>query len=623
MPAHRFAHYLILGAVCGLLTLPNLGAHSLWDMDEGVNAECTREMLEAGTWVVPTFNWELRTAKPVMTYWIQRFSYLAFGVSEWSARLPSVLLGLGSVLLTYELGRRMFGAATGLLAGVALASAVQFCVLSHAATPDAPLIFFTVLTFTLFWFGHENGSQRWIVPTAFASGLAVLSKGPIGLILPGLAVVAYFAWNYDPISPPRVPGWLRWITRPLTRLGSWTAARSAPLRFLGRQVRGLVLAVRNRETRRLFDPRLTWGWLTFGLVALPWYVLVTSETKGEYIEEFFGNHNVNRFLAPMENHKGPVVYYVGALVVLFAPWSCFIGGALWYAVKGARNASPPSPPVATGGLAPSQRADRFLLCWFFAYLVFFSIAQTKLPNYIAPLYPALAILTARFLVRWGESAINPARWVMPTAIAGVALTGILLAAGLVLASGVLPLSLKGMRTFPGLEAWAWVGLIPLAGAAVMAWALRAGQRPVAVAAVAVASVGMVGVIAAGPPLVVDRYKAAKELVLTSGARQTDRDIRLAALLYFQDSQSIVFYAGRKVEIVHSAEQANQFLAMPRPAYLFVPEPIWAEHFVGKPATPPHRVVAKKYDFYRNADILVVTNEPVEGFTSRPSRESGP
>lgn len=574
MPTHRFAHYLILVTVCGLLTLPNLGAHSLWDMDEGVNAECTREMLEAGTWVVPTFNWELRTAKPVMTYWLQRFSYLAFGVSEWSARLPSAFLGLGSVLLTYELGRRMYGAATGLLAGVALASAVQFCVLSHAATPDAPLIFFTVLTFALFWFGHENGSRRWIVPTAFASGLAVLSKGPVGVALPGLVVATYFT--------------------------------------------------RNREWRRLLDPRLIWGWLTFGLVALPWYVLVTSETRGDYIKEFFGNHNVNRFLAPMENHKGPVVYYVGALVVLFAPWSCFIGGAIWYAVQGARTSNPPSPPAAAGGLAPPQRADRFLLCWFLTFFVFFSVAQTKLPNYIAPLYPALAILTARFLVRWGEGAVTPARWVMPVAIAGVALTGILLAAGLVLASGALPLSLKGMRTFPGLEAWAWVGLIPLAGAAVMAWALRAGRRPVAVAALAVAATAMVGVIAAGPPLVVDRYKAAKELVLTSGACQPDRDIRLAALQYFQDSQSIVFYAGRKVEIVHSVEQANQFLAMPRPAYLFVPEPIWREHFAAKPATPPHRVVATRYDFYRNANVLVVTNEPWPlEVTPRPSPESGP
>jgi hypothetical protein len=204
--------------------------------------------------------------------------------------------------------------------------------------------------------------------------------------------------------------------------------------------------------------------------------------------------------------------------------------------------------------------------------------------------------------------------VWPAAVAGVALTRLLLGAGFVLASGALPVSVKGMRTVPGLEAWAWVGLIPLAGAAVMAWAVRTGRRPTAVAALAAASVALVGVIAAGPPLVVDRYKATKELVRISGAHQPDRDIRLAALQYFQDSQSLVFYAGRRVEVLHSAEQANLFLATPRPAYLFVPEPLWAEHFAGKPATPPHRVVARKYDFYRNADILVVTNEPPDEIT---------
>src|SRR4051812_26191041 len=109
----RPLHWLLLLAVGGLLTFPNLGATSLWDMDEGVNAECGREMLEAGTLIVPTFNWELRTAKPVLTYWLQRPAYVWFGVSEWSARLPSALCGLGTVLVTYELGRRMFGATTG------------------------------------------------------------------------------------------------------------------------------------------------------------------------------------------------------------------------------------------------------------------------------------------------------------------------------------------------------------------------------------------------------------------------------------------------------------------------------------------------------------------------------
>ncbi len=555
MRSNRFVHYLVLTAVCALLTLPNLGAHSLWDMDEGVNAECTREMLEDGSWVVPTFNWELRTAKPVLTYWVQRASYLAFGVSEWSARLPSALLGLGTVLLTYELGRRMFGPATGLLAGVALASAVQFCILSHAATPDAPLILFSTLTLYAFWVGHEDGSRRWFVPAGVASGLAVLSKGPVGVALPGLVVLLYLVWC--------------------------------------------------REWRRLLDWRLVWGVLAFLAVAAPWVVLVTSETRGEWAEKFFKNENVNRFLAPQENHRGPVFYYLAALVVLFAPWSCFLGATLWYAVKGARN---PSPGTAVPGLVPEQRANRFLLCWAGAYLVFFSAAQTKLPNYIGPLYPAAALLTARFLVLWREGAVRPARWVMPAGVAGVALTGLLVGAGLVAASGAVSLPVKGMRVFPGLEAWAWVGLIPLAAAAVMAWYLKAGNRGGVVAAAAVAAVGLVGVVAAGPVMVVDRYKAAKELVQTSGAHQPDHDIRLASLQYFQDSQSLVFYAERRVDVLYTAEQADAFLAMPLPAYLFVPAPVWEEHFAGKPTTPPCRIAARKYDFYRNAEILVVTNE---------------
>ena len=85
----RVADYALLLAIAAALTLPNLGGPSLWDIDEGVNAEAAREMREAGTWVIPTFNFELRTAKPVMLYWLQRASYAAFGVSEWSQlRIP-------------------------------------------------------------------------------------------------------------------------------------------------------------------------------------------------------------------------------------------------------------------------------------------------------------------------------------------------------------------------------------------------------------------------------------------------------------------------------------------------------------------------------------------------------
>jgi 4-amino-4-deoxy-L-arabinose transferase-like glycosyltransferase len=551
MRSHRFAHYALLLAVTAGLTLPNLGATSLWDVDEGVNAGCTKEMLEAGTWVVPTFNGELRTAKPVLLYWVQRASFLAFGVGEWSARLPAVLLAMGTVLLAYELGRRMFGAATGLLGGLVLASAIEFCKLAHAATPDAPLIFFTVLTFFLFWVGHEDGGRWWFGPAAVASGLATLTKGPVGLALPGLVVLLYFAWN--------------------------------------------------RELRRLLDWRLIGGILLWVLVAVPWYGLVISETRGAYLA-FFTNENANRFLNPMEGHRGPVVYYLGALVAFFAPWCAFLGGTVWYAVKGARGQS---PPTAVGGLSTEQRANRFLLCWTGAYLVFFSAAATKLPNYIAPLYPAVALLTARFLVRWRDGALQPSRWVMPAAAGGVAVAGVVVAVGLLVAGGVIPVPAKGLRVLPAVAPWAGLGLVLVAGAAAMGWCLRTGNRAGCVTATTVAAVVFVGLMAAFPAVAVDRYKAPKELVAAAGVHQPGREVRLASLDYTQPS--VTFYAGRRVERLFAAAAASEFLAMPLPAYLFVPEPVWAAQLAGKVPTP-HRVAARRYDLLRNCDILVVTNE---------------
>ena len=396
----RLAHYALLALVMALVALPNLGAASLWDVDEGVNAECTREMMESGTWVVPTFNGELRTAKPAMLYWIQRISFNLFGVTEWAARFPAVLLGLGTVLLTYELARRMFDAATGVLAGVVLATAVEFCKLSHAATPDAPLIFFITLTLYLFWAGHEHGGRRWFYTAAVASGLATLTKGPVGLAMPGLIVFVYFLWN--------------------------------------------------RELSRFLDRRLIHGILLWVLVAVPWYGLVIAETRGAYLA-FFRNENAGRFLNAMEGHRGPVVYYLGALFAFFAPWCVFLGGAVWFAVRGA---VPRTPLVAGGRPMTDVRAYRFLLCWTGAYLIFFSLAATKLPNYIAPLYPAIAILTARFLVRWRTADLTLPRWVMSAATAGVAVVGGVVVVGLLIGSGTIALNLKGQRIVPGLAKYA-------------------------------------------------------------------------------------------------------------------------------------------------------------------------
>jgi 4-amino-4-deoxy-L-arabinose transferase-like glycosyltransferase len=501
-------------------------------------------MRDSGTWVIPTFNFQLRTAKPVMLYWLQRASYEVFGISEWSARLPSAVAGLLAMLLTYELGRRMFGRATGLLAGVVLASAVQFGILAHAATPDATLLVFTTLAFLAFWAGHAGGSRRWWVPTAVGCGLAVLTKGPIGLALPGIVIVAYFAWT--------------------------------------------------RELGRLLDRRLILAALVFVLVAGPWYALVASETRGEWVKVFLARENVTRFLKPLDGHRGPAVFYLLALVPMFAPWSAFLVPAAWYGVKGTKQ----SPGAVAPGLSDTTRAHRFLVVWAVVYFTFFSTAATKLPNYIFPVYPALAILTARFLAAWREGVLVVPRWVLATAVGGVALVGL----------GFAGLALVAGRLFAELTPWAILGLVPLAGAAGMAWALRRGDRGGVVRAAAVAAVAFVALLAALPPAVMDRYKAPKELVRATGVSDPSRDVRLAA--YGWLGPSLVFYSGREVKELESPEAIAAFLEVPTPAYLFIPERTWTEwgqviHYFVK---VPWRVAARHYDIAAKCEVLVITND---------------
>ena len=136
-------HYdcLLLIAVSALIFFSRLGVPPLWDRDEPRNAGCAAEMMAAGDWVVPVFNSELRTHKPVLLYWLMIASYSVFGVNEFGARFVSASLGIGTVLLTYGMGRRLFNCQIGRWAGIILASTIMFGVASRAATPDALLMF--------------------------------------------------------------------------------------------------------------------------------------------------------------------------------------------------------------------------------------------------------------------------------------------------------------------------------------------------------------------------------------------------------------------------------------------------------------------------------------------------
>lgn len=364
---HRAGHYGLLLIAWAALCLPNLGGPSLWDIDEGNNAEAAREMWRAGAWIVPTCNYRMREDKPALLYWLQAAGYAVFGAGEFAARLPSALAALAAMLATYEFGRRLFNAATGLLAGLLLGSAVLFCASAHFANPDSLLNTSSLFALFFFWRDYAAGRRGWSPWSAAAAGLGVLAKGPVGLILPAAVAFLFLLWRWD--------------------------------------------------LRRLWSLRLLRGLLVFVLVAAPWYVWVTVETKGAWTVGFWMHHNVNRFTGSLEGHAGPFYYYAVALLVGCAPWCVFFGPTAWYALRRVRRpkaAAIPSPlPLSPSNGEKGEGADdrpavQFLVCWIAVYFLFFSASTTKLPNYILPLYPAAALLTGALpgpvAARRGESA---------------------------------------------------------------------------------------------------------------------------------------------------------------------------------------------------------------------------
>lgn len=535
----RAGHYLLLSVTWAVLCLVNLGAPSLWDIDEGNNATCAREMYEAGNWIVPTFNFQIRVDKPALLYWMQMLGYHVFGVSEFAARLPSALAALASILLTYELGRRMFSASAGLLAGLILASTVLFCGAAHFANPDVLLTACTLGTLALFWWDFERGGNRWLVLCGITTGLGMLAKGPVGLVLPGVVIGLFLLWS--------------------------------------------------RQLGRAFRPALWGGVLLFILVAIPWYAWVGAETRGVFLRGFFFKHNFGRFLDTMESHGGPVIYYPLILIAGFAPWTMFFLPAGWQLWKDTRE---------RGGDA----RYRFLGCWIGVYLLFFSFSKTKLPNYILPLYPALALLTAQFLDRWRKGEASVPGWMLHAALVFLVLTGLTTAAGLTVGGNPGAALLRG-RHLPGLERWAVVGLVPVLGALAGWWCLRRHRRGEIVLAVGLSAVVWLGVLVGWGEAAVEQRKATRTLGAALQADQPGGDIYIATYAYSQPS--LVFYCQRKVQPLGTERDVLDWLAGPLPSYVVLPAALWER--LRKRAAGPHRVLARNADLYGGFDVVLVAN----------------
>ncbi len=564
----RVGHYLVLAAMSGALFFVNLGGPSLWDVDEGRNLTCSYEMMESGNWIVPTFNGALRTDKPVLLYWLQIACYHACGVNEFAGRLPSAVAALATVLLGYELARSMFGRATGLLAGVVIAATPMICGAARFANPDALLNLSITLTMTVFWLGRGRPALWWFAALGASQGLGMLAKGPIALAVPTGILVVFLCGE--------------------------------------------------RRLRALWDLGWVATGLTFAAVAMPWYVWVAADTKGEWTEGFFFQHNVARYLSPMENHQAGAWYYPLVIAVGTAPWSIFLGPALWFAAWSAvrrpwprcRAAWASAADRTDAGPAADRRAAayRLLLSWGGVVLLFFSLAATKLPNYALPLVVPTAILLARFLDRWRRGVVGVPPWTVATALAGLALIGAVISLGLLAAGGAIPIDALRGRQIEGLAPWAALGLAPVAGAGAGLWCWRTGRRTGLVVSVAAAALLLLAPLAAYGVAALEGRKPARALVAQSGAYRPAEDIRI--LVWQADHlPSLNFYTARNITCCLTDDRVRYSLTYPLPVYVFMPASVWEElrPRLDAPARVVARVVARHPDLYRGEDAVVVTN----------------
>lgn len=339
-----------------------LGHRPLFTTDEGRYAEIPREMLVTGNWVTPRLDGFRYFEKPPLQYWATASAYAVFGVHDWTARLWSVLTSFLTVVMSGFAAARLYDKRAGWLTGAVLAGSFYFGFLGHFNTLDAGLAF--TMSLTLFGFllaqRAPSGSRAelgWMLTAYTGAGLAVLSKGLIGILLPGAVLVLYMLLKRDA-----------------------------------------------RVLRRL---RLGWGLLLFLALTLPWFIAVSLQNP-DFLWQFFMVQQLLRFLTPVSHRPGAWWYFVPLLLLAVLPW---LAGA-------ARALARPVRRLAQRG---SFDAEAVLWLWVVFIFIFFSISHSKLPSYILPIVPALAVLmggelAAERRVSWSAIALS-----LAAGVAGIVL----------------------------------------------------------------------------------------------------------------------------------------------------------------------------------------------------------
>lgn len=350
-------------AVLLLCFLAATGTRALNVPDEGRYAEVAREMLRSGDWITPRLDGVPFLDKPPLFYWLEAAAFAVFGVHVWSARLVPALLGFAGCVLVYAAGARLYGRRAGLLGAIVLAANPFHFGASQYVNHDLAVATWISAALLAFAVGdrREGAARRpWLLAGYAAMGLAVMTKGLIGLVLPIGAVGVFVA--------------------------------------IGR---------RWREVPRYALPA---GLALVAAIAVPWHVVAQRENP-DLLHYLFVVQHFQRFTGSGFNNPVGPAFYPAVLAAGLLPWTPLLPAALARAWRVLRR-------DPRGG-----RTDLLLLAWPALVVVFFSIPRSKLAGYVLPALPPLALLVGRELdlVLGAEGAARRSFRISAALMAGLAL----------------------------------------------------------------------------------------------------------------------------------------------------------------------------------------------------------
>ncbi len=340
---------LLLLIIYGLLWFGTLNYRHLIPSDEGRYAEMAREMLVTGDWVTPRYNGYQYFEKPPLQVWATAVAFQAFGIGDWQARLWTALTGFLTILAIGFTGARIYNARVGWLAAVVLAS-----------------------------------SPMWVISGHFNS----LDMGLSAFLVAALCSLLIAQSSHNKLSS-RNWMWACWFFMALATLSKGLIGAAIPAMVF------IAYSVSAGDWKIWTRLRLFSGTILFLVITAPWFVLVSLRNP-QFLEFFFIHEHLQRFTQDAHSRTGPLYYFIPLLLIGILPWVLQLPGAL---IQGWNERK------------PTFSSTWLLVCWSVVIFAFFSVSQSKLPGYIIPIFPALALLIGKRLERLlGHTNVMPITW---------------------------------------------------------------------------------------------------------------------------------------------------------------------------------------------------------------------